>query len=75
MIDVFKLIGAAGLLLISVGIVTKKRKRQDALYIIGGVCLEIYSIYIGDVIFIILQIIFTLAAIYDFVKVQMKKIS
>lgn len=75
MIDVFKLIGAAGLLLISVGIVTKKRKRQDALYIIGGVCLEIYSIYIGDVIFIILQIIFTLAAIYDFVKVQMKKVS
>lgn len=71
--DIFKFIGAAGLLLISIGIVTKQRKRQDFLYIIGGICLEIYSIYLGDIIFIILQIIFTLAAIYDVVKVQLKK--
>ncbi|MFQ5540745.1 MAG: hypothetical protein ACE5F4_00655 [Candidatus Paceibacteria bacterium] len=71
--DIFKIIGAAGLLLISIGIVTKKRKTQDVLYIIGGLCLEAYSIYLGDVIFIILQIIFTLAAIYDLAKVQLKK--
>ena len=71
--DIFKIIGAAGLLLISIGIITKKRKTQDVLYIIGGLCLEAYSIYLGDVIFIILQIIFTLAAIYDLVKVQLKK--
>lgn len=71
--DIFKIIGAAGLLLISVGIITKKREIQDVLYIIGGLCLEAYSIYLGDVIFIILQIIFTLAAIYDLIKVQPKK--
>ena len=71
--DIFKIIGATGLLLISVGIITKKRKTQDVLYIIGGLCLEAYSIYLGDIIFIILQIIFTLAAIYDLVKVQLKK--
>jgi hypothetical protein len=71
--DIFKIIGAAGLLLISIGIITKKRKTQDVLYIIGGLCLEAYSIYLGDVIFIILQIIFTLAAIYDLIKVQLKK--
>lgn len=73
--DIFKLIGALGLLLISVGIITKNRKRQDVLYIISGLCLEAYSIYLGNIIFIILQIIFTLAAIYDLVKVQLKKMA
>jgi hypothetical protein len=64
----FKGIGAAGLLLISIGIVTKKRSQQDGLYIAGGLCLEAYSIYLNDLIFIVLQVIFTLAAIYDLVK-------
>ncbi|HBF67556.1 MAG TPA: hypothetical protein DDW36_03985 [Candidatus Magasanikbacteria bacterium] len=72
--DIFKIIGAVGLLLISIGVITKKRRIQDLLYIVGGLCLETYSIYLGDVIFIILQIIFTLAAVYDLVKVQLKKL-
>lgn len=66
----FKLIGAFGLLLISAGIIIKNRKKQDILYIVGGICLEIYSIYIGDLIFIILQLIFTIAAIYDLLKIK-----
>ncbi|MCD6109216.1 hypothetical protein J7J83_00415 [bacterium] len=70
MINIFKIIGALGIILISLGIITKKRKTQDVLYILGGLCLETYSIYVGDLIFIILQIIFTLAAIYDFSKIQ-----
>lgn len=65
-----KLIGAFGLLLISIGIVTKQRRNQDLLYIVGGVALEAYSIFIGDPIFIVLQIIFTVAAVYDFFKVK-----
>lgn len=71
--DIFKIVGATGLLFISIGIITKNRKKQDVLYIIGGLCLEAYSIYLEDVIFIILQIIFTAAAIYDLVKVQRRK--
>lgn len=66
--NIFKIIGAVGLLVISFGIINKERRTQDILYIIGGICLEIYSLYLGDVIFIILQIIFTISAIYDFVK-------
>ncbi len=68
MVEVFKIFGALGILLISAGIIAKKRKTQDIYYIFGGLCLEAYSIYIGDIIFIILQIIFILAAIYDFAK-------
>lgn len=73
MAEIFKIIGAAGIILISIGIITKNRKLQDVQYILGGICLEIYSLYIGDLIFIILQIIFTLAAIYDFAKLQFFK--
>ncbi len=73
MIEILKIIGVLGLILIIIGIVTKKRKNQDIFYILGGTCLTIYSIYIRDLIFIILQIVFTLAAIYDFVKIQFFK--
>jgi hypothetical protein len=68
MANIFKLIGALGIVLISIGIIKKQRKTQDIYYILGGICLEIYSIYISDLIFIILQIIFVISAIYDFLK-------
>jgi|TARA_Y100000310_G_scaffold345858_1_gene471600 lipid-A-disaccharide synthase-like uncharacterized protein len=71
MADIFKLVGALGLIFISLGVLTKKRKLQDVFYILGGICLEVYSLYIGDLVFIILQVIFILAAVYDLVK-QMK---
>jgi len=73
MIDIFKFIGVLGIILITAGIVLKKRKKQDIFFIAGGICLEIYSIYINDMIFIILQIIFTLAAVYDFIRNTTKK--
>jgi len=70
---IFKLIGALGLILLSMGIITKKRKTQDTYYIIGGLCLETYSIYIGDLIFITLQIIFILSVVYDSIKIRFFK--
>ncbi|MFH1749567.1 MAG: hypothetical protein ABH837_01570 [bacterium] len=66
----FKIIGAIGLVLIIIGIITKNRKTQDIFYIMGGICLETYSIYLGDIIFIILQGVFTIAAIYDLIKIK-----
>lgn len=66
----FRIIGALGLLLISAGIVVKNRKKQNYLFVVGGILLEAYSIYIGDVVFIILQIIFILAAVYDLFKLK-----
>lgn len=66
--DPFKLIGALGIIFISIGILRRKRKYQDEFYILGGICLEIYSIHIGDILFMALQVIFTLAAVDDFAK-------
>lgn len=68
----FKIIGAAGLLLISIGIINKNRTKQDIFYIVGGICLEIYSIFIGDLIFIILQAVFTISAVYDLIRARCK---
>lgn len=70
MIDVSKIIGALGIILISIGVINKKRKIQDIFYILGRICLEAYSICIEDLIFIILQIIFTLSTVYDFAKIK-----
>ncbi len=70
--DLFKLIGAAGLVLISIGLLLKNRKAQDLLYISGGVFLELYSLYLGDPIFIVLEIVFIASAAYDLVKQNTK---
>jgi len=70
--DLFTLLGALGVIAISIGIIKKNRKTQDIFYILGGTLLEIYSIYLGNIIFIILQLIFTLTAIFDLIKVNIK---
>ncbi len=62
---VYKFIGALGLIFICLGILTKKRKQQDWFYIVGGICLEVYSLYLGDLIFMVLQVLFVLVAVYD----------
>jgi len=68
----YKIIGALGLVLISIGIIIKNEKKQDILFIAGGVGLGIYSIYIKDAIFITLQIIFTGTAVYELFKIRNK---
>ncbi|OIO64101.1 hypothetical protein COY28_00245 [Candidatus Woesearchaeota archaeon CG_4_10_14_0_2_um_filter_57_5] len=64
---VYHTLGGIGLLLITIGIITHKRLTQDVLYLVGGILLEIYSLYIRDNIFIILQLVFILAALVDLV--------
>tara|TARA_Y100000310_G_C20500192_1_gene723582 strand:- start:728 stop:940 length:213 start_codon:yes stop_codon:yes gene_type:complete len=68
MITIFKIFGILGLILIIIGVLLKKRKQKDLFFIIGGFGLEVYSIYIQDFIFIILQAVFILAAVYDYFR-------
>ncbi len=60
-----KIVGAAGLVFISIGVVSKNRIRQNVYFIIGGLLLEAYSVYLKDVIFIPLQPIFVAASAYE----------
>ena len=69
----FKIFGIIGLFLITVGILVKSEKRQDLFFIIGGLALLVYSIHIGDWIFIVLQIVFILTAVGELLKLQSKK--
>ncbi|MBU7017914.1 MAG: hypothetical protein HXS44_10420 [Theionarchaea archaeon] len=68
MIDLFRIVGVLGVILISIGVMTKKRKTQDTYYLIGGILLELYSLHIRDEIFIIIQIIFIVSVSYDLLK-------
>ena len=63
-----RVIGIMGLTLIIVGVLMRKRKNQDLLYVAGGICLGAYSVYIGEMIFVVLQVVFTCVAIYDFFR-------
>jgi lipid-A-disaccharide synthase-like uncharacterized protein len=71
-----KLIGILGLLFIIAGNLTiykskKIRKKYTyPLLIIGGILLIIYSFYVGDLIFIILQVVFVVVAIYGFFEMR-----
>ena len=67
---VLEIIGAIGLLLITAGVLTKNRDQQNFFFILGGILLTMYSVYIKDPIFIILQVVFIVAAIYGFLKAK-----
>ncbi|HCM53723.1 MAG: hypothetical protein UV82_C0003G0084 [Candidatus Magasanikbacteria bacterium GW2011_GWD2_43_18] len=62
---IFKILGAFGLLFITYGVITRKAMTRNMVFIIGGLLLLAYSSYLRDPIFIPLQIIFTLASIYE----------
>jgi len=68
--NIFYVIAIIGLLLIIIGTLMIRKKKEYIYYffILGGICLEIYSIYKKDLIFIILQAIFILSAIYGLIK-------
>lgn len=68
--NIFEIFGVIGLLLVSAGIVLKKRRKEDILYLLGGVCLEIYSVHIHENIFIILQAVFIVSALYDLITTK-----
>jgi len=76
MMTLYQIIAILGISFIIAGnlmIYRKKKIRKLYVYpllIFGGACLEIYSIYIGDIIFIVLQGIFIIAALYGFIKIN-----
>lgn len=67
---VFKTLGAIGLLLITWGIFIKKEIKQDWIFALGGMCLLAYSISLRDPIFITLQVVFTLASLFEVYKIK-----
>ena len=77
-INTFHILAIIGLVAIISGtfmISMKKSIRRRYTYpllILGGICLEIYSIYINDLIFIILQGVFIISSIYGLIRINEK---
>jgi len=69
---IFKMLGATGLIFITIGVITKKALPRNYYFIIGGVLLFCYSAYLKDPVFIPLQIIFTVASIYEIFLLKKK---
>ena len=59
--------GIIGLIIISVAIWLKEKK-QDVLFVVGGIFLLIYSLSIGNNIFSILQVVFIISATIELIK-------
>ncbi len=70
---VFKISGALGLGFITIGVLTKDRVRVNVYFIIGGCLLGVYSVYLRDMVFIPLQVIFVLASIFALYELKKKK--
>ncbi|MBI5421728.1 hypothetical protein HZA44_01170 [Candidatus Peregrinibacteria bacterium] len=68
-----KIIGALGLVFITIGVLTKDRVRENIYFIIGGCLLEVYSVYLRDMIFIPLQVIFVLASMFALYELKKRK--
>ena len=77
-INTFHIIAIIGLVAIISGtfmVSMKKSIRRRYTYpllILGGICLELYSIYINDLIFIILQGVFIISSIYGLIRINEK---
>jgi len=72
-INFFKIIAIIGLLILTAGVLTKKSKKQNIYFVAGGILLIIYSISIKDLIIVMVQSIFTIAAVYNLIKVSRNK--
>ena len=75
-INIYKIIAIIGLISIIIGTFMislsgrTKRRYIYPLLLIGGAGLLIYSIYINDLIFIILQTAYILIVVYDIIKLK-----
>jgi len=66
--NIYKIIGIIGLVLICTAMIVKNRKTRDKLSFFGGIGLLAYSIYLQDIIFIILQSVYIIVVSWDFIK-------
>ena len=73
-----EVIGILGLILIIIGNLTIyrpkniRKKYTYPLLILGGICMLIYSTFLNDTIFIILQSVFILASVYGLIKIHQR---
>lgn len=69
MVIAMNAIAMAGATLHIYGVFLEKEKRRDIVFIMGGICLIIYSIWIRNKIFFLAMGGFTLASTIEFIEI------
>ncbi len=69
----FTILGAMGLGFVTLGVLQRNELKSDYLFVLGGIFLEAYSIYIKSWVFIVLQIVFILGSLYEIIKIKKEK--
>jgi len=68
--ELVRLIGILGLIAVTAGVLARQTMRRNAAFVVGGITLLFYSLAIGDGIFALLQLIFTVSAGYELWREQ-----
>lgn len=66
----FIILGVVGVLFITAGILQKKQQKEDVFFVIGGLFLLAYSIYLKDAVFAVLQVIVISASLWELLKLK-----
>lgn len=69
----FDILGIIGLLIISIGVLVRKRKDEEYYFIVGSIFLLVYSYFLKNYIFIVLQLVFIAASSYELYRLKKKK--
>ncbi len=62
-------IAIIGIILLIYAVFLETEKRQDVIFIISGLCLFIYALFINNLIFIIATAGLTLASLVEFIEI------
>ena len=70
MVIVINMVAIAGATLHIYGVFLEKEKRRDMVFVIGGICLFIYSLWIRNKIFALAMGGFTISCLIEFIEIS-----
>ena len=70
---IINVVGMLGALLLVYAIFLEAEKRQDAVFMIGGMCLFVYGLWLGSPVLTIAMALFVLASTYEFIQIMRGK--
>ena len=68
---IITVVAGLGAILLTYGIFLKTEKRQDVVLLIGGFCLIVYALYIGNLLFTIAMGGLMLATLVEVIEIAM----
>ncbi|MFH1790204.1 MAG: hypothetical protein ABH832_04030 [bacterium] len=66
---IITVVASLGAILITYGIFLKTEKRQDVVLLIGSLCLLIYALFIGNILFTIAMAGLGMASFIEFIEI------